>query len=125
MLLSIKSPEATVIPIMQKDAKLIIYAGLTFITAFIFPFRLDRQMVRGIIALSEIVGIFVDTPLSADEERDVEYLHAKVRFGEFYDFTGIESFYKASKTSEIHIDKAKMSVDEAAEQIFLFLLEVK
>ena len=96
MLLSIKSPEATVIPIMQKDAKLIIYAGLNFITAFIFPFRLDRQMVRGIIALSEIVGIFVDTLLSADEERDVEYHHAKVRFGEFYDFTGIESFYKAS-----------------------------
>ena len=98
-------------------AKLMTDAGLIVITAFISPFRSERQMLRDMMAPGEFVEVFVDTPLSVAEERDVKGLYAKARSGQLKNFTGIDSPYEAPETPEIHIDTTTMSIDEAAEQI--------
>ena len=105
-------------------AKLMTDAGLIVITAFISPFRSERQMVRDMMAPGEFVEVFVDTPLSVAEERDVKGLYAKARSGQLKNFTGIDSPYEAPETPEIHIDTTTMSVDDAAEQIVKQLLGV-
>jgi bifunctional enzyme CysN/CysC len=106
-------------------AKLMTDAGLIVITAFISPFRSERHMVRDMMAPGEFVEVFVDTPLSVAEERDVKGLYAKARSGQLKNFTGIDSPYEAPETPEIHIDTTTMSIDDAAEQIVKFLLKVK
>ena len=103
-------------------AKLMTDAGLIVITAFISPFRSERQMVRDMMAPGEFVEVFVDTPLSVAEERDVKGLYAKARSGQLKNFTGIDSPYEAPETPEIHIDTTTMSIDDAAEQIVKQLL---
>ena len=106
-------------------AKLLTDAGLIVITAFISPFRSERQMVRDMMAPGEFVEVFVDTHLSVAEERDVKGLYAKARSGQLKNFTGIDSPYQAPETPEIHIDTTTMSIDEAAEQIMKYLLQAK
>ena len=103
-------------------AKLMTDAGLIVITAFISPFRSERQMVRDMMAPGEFVEVFVDTPLSVAEERDIKGLYAKARSGQLKNFTGIDSPYEAPETPEIHIDTTTMSIDDAAEQIVKILL---
>jgi bifunctional enzyme CysN/CysC len=103
-------------------AKLMTDAGLIVITAFISPFRSERQMVRDMMAPGEFIEVFVDTPLSIAEERDVKGLYAKARSGQLKNFTGIDSPYEAPETPEIHIDTTQMSIDDAAEQIVKQLL---
>lgn len=98
-------------------AKLMTDAGLIVITAFISPFRSEREMVRDMMAPGEFVEVFIDTPLSVAEERDVKGLYAKARSGQLKNFTGIDSPYEPPETPEIHIDTTKMSIDEAADQI--------
>ena len=106
-------------------AKLMTDAGLIVITAFISPFRSERQMVRDMMAPGEFVEVFVDTPLSVAEERDVKGLYAKARSGQLKNFTGIDSPYEAPEAPEIHIDTTKMTIDEAAEQIVKWLSKAK
>jgi bifunctional enzyme CysN/CysC len=103
-------------------AKLMTDAGLIVIAAFISPFRLERQMLRDMIAPGEFVEVFIDTPLSVAEERDVKGLYAKARSGQLKNFTGIDSPYEAPETPEIHIDTTKLSIDDAAEQIVKYML---
>ena len=103
-------------------AKLMTDAGLIVITAFISPFRSERQMVRDMMAPGEFVEVFVDTPLSVAEKRDVKGLYAKARSGQLKNFTGIDSPYEAPQTPEIHIDTITMSIDDAAERIVKILL---
>jgi bifunctional enzyme CysN/CysC len=104
-------------------AKLMADAGLIVITAFISPFRSERQMVRDMMATDEFVEVFVDTPLSVAEERDVKGLYAKARSGQLKNFTGIDSPYEAPETPEIHIDTTTMSIDEAAERIVKYFFD--
>ena len=103
-------------------AKLMTDAGLIVITAFISPFRSERQMVRNMMAPGEFIEIFIDTPLSVAEERDVKGLYAKARSGQLKNFTGIDSPYEAPETPEIHIDTTKMDSDKAAEEIVKLLV---
>ena len=104
-------------------AALLSDAGLIVITAFISPFRSERQMVRDMMAPGEFVEVFVDTPLSVAEERDVKGLYAKARSGQLKNFTGIDSPYEAPETPEIHIDTTAMSIDNAAEIIVKHVLD--
>ena len=105
-------------------AKLMTDAGLIVITAFISPFRSERQMVRDMMAPGEFVEVFVDTRLSVAEERDVKGLYAKARSGQLKNFTGIDSPYEAPETPEIHIDTTRMTIDDAAEKIVKWVLRV-
>ena len=102
-------------------AKLMTDAGLIVITAFISPFRSERQMLRDMMAPGEFVEVFVDTPLSVAEERDVKGLYAKARSGQLKNFTGIDSPYEAPKTPEIHIDTTTTSIDDAADNVINYL----
>ena len=98
-------------------AKLMTDAGLIVITAFISPFRSEREMVRQMVAPGEFIEVFIDTPLHVAEERDVKGLYAKARSGELKNFTGIDSPYEPPEAPEIRIDTTEMSIEQAAEQI--------
>ena len=98
-------------------AKLMTDAGLIVITAFISPFRAERDMVRAMLPADEFIEVFVDTPLAEAERRDVKGLYRKARAGELRNFTGIDSPYEPPETPEIHIDTSRMSAEEAADLI--------
>lgn len=98
-------------------AKLMTDAGLIVITAFISPFRSEREMVRKMMAPGEFIEIFIDTALAEAEQRDVKGLYKKARSGELKNFTGIDSPYEVPENPEIHIDTAKMTPQQAAELI--------
>ncbi len=105
-------------------AKLMTDAGLIVITAFISPFRAERQMVRDMMAPGEFIEIFVDTPLAEAERRDVKGLYKKARAGSLRNFTGIDSPYEAPASPEIHIDTTRLSAEQAARLIIGELLGV-
>jgi bifunctional enzyme CysN/CysC len=98
-------------------AKLMTNAGLIVLTAFISPFRAERGMVRSMMPAGEFIEIFIDTPLSVAEERDVKGLYKKARSGQLRNFTGIDSPYEAPIAPDIHIDTTKMGAEAAAELI--------
>lgn len=103
-------------------AKLMSDAGLIVITAFISPFRAEREMVRGMLPEGEFIEIFIDTPLAEAEKRDVKGLYKKARAGQLKNFTGIDSPYEAPETPEIRIDTTAMTPEEAADLIIDRLL---
>ncbi|MEQ8309602.1 MAG: sulfate adenylyltransferase subunit CysN [Sphingopyxis sp.] len=103
-------------------AKLMTDAGLIVITAFISPFRAEREMVRGMMPEGEFLEIFIDTPLEEAERRDVKGLYKKARAGQLKNFTGIDSPYEAPDQPEIRIDTTAMTPDEAADLIIDRLL---
>jgi len=103
-------------------SKLMADAGLIVITAFISPFRSERDMVRGMMQPGEFVEIFIDTPLEVAEQRDVKGLYAKARAGQLKNFTGIDSPYEPPETPALHIDTTQMSPEEAADLIVARLI---
>ena len=103
-------------------ARLMADAGLIVITAFISPFRAERDMVRAMIPGSEFIEIFIDTPLAEAEKRDVKGLYKKARSGALKNFTGIDSPYEAPDTAEIRIDTTAMGAEAAADMIVQKLL---
>jgi len=98
-------------------ARLMADAGLIVLTAFISPFRAEREMVRKMMSEGEFIEVFVDTPLAEAEERDTKGLYAKARAGELKNFTGIDSPYEPPEAAEIRIDTTKISPAEAADLI--------
>lgn len=98
-------------------AKLMTDAGLIVLTAFISPFRAERDMVRAMLPSGEFTEIFIDTPLEVAEARDVKGLYKKARSGALKNFTGIDSPYEAPTDPDIHIDTTKISPEDAAEMI--------
>jgi bifunctional enzyme CysN/CysC len=106
-------------------AKLMTDAGLIVLTAFISPFRAERDMVRGMMAEGEFIEIFVDTPLDVAEARDVKGLYKKARSGALKNFTGIDSPYEAPVSPEIRVNTVDMSVEEAADHIIRAILPLK
>ncbi|MEI4507674.1 sulfate adenylyltransferase subunit CysN [Sphingopyxis sp. CCNWLW253] len=103
-------------------AKLMSDAGLIVITAFISPFRVEREMVRGMLPEGEFIEVFIDTPLAEAERRDVKGLYKKARAGQLKNFTGIDSPYEAPESPEIRIDTTAMTPEEAADLIIDRLL---
>jgi len=98
-------------------AKLMTDAGLIVITAFISPFRAERQMVREMMGAGEFIEIHIDTALDEAEKRDVKGLYKKARSGQLANFTGIDSPYEAPEAPEIHIDTTKLTPEQAADLI--------
>ncbi len=105
-------------------AKLMTDAGLIVLTAFISPFRAERQMVRSMLPEGEFVEVFVDTPLKVAEERDVKGLYKKARAGELKNFTGIDSPYEEPADAEIRVNTTEMSPKEAAQHIVDWLFDL-
>ncbi len=107
-------------------AKLMVDAGLIVLTAFISPFRAERNMVRNMLGEDEFMEIFVDTPLDICEQRDPKGLYKKARSGEIKNFTGLDSPYEEPECADIHLYSANMEIEEAAdivvEKITKFLI---
>ncbi|ATE63974.1 sulfate adenylyltransferase subunit CysN [Rhizorhabdus dicambivorans] len=98
-------------------ARLMTDAGLVVITAFISPFRAEREMVRAMMAPGEFVEVHIDTTLAEAEKRDVKGLYRKARSGELKNFTGIDSPYEPPEAPEIRIDTSAMTAEQAADHI--------
>jgi len=106
-------------------AKLMADAGLIVLTAFISPFRAERDMVRSMLPEGEFIEIFVDTPLEVAEARDVKGLYKKARSGQLKNFTGIDSPYEAPARPEITVNTVQMTPAEAAEHIVRQIMPLK
>ncbi|MES3081417.1 sulfate adenylyltransferase subunit CysN [Sphingomonas faeni] len=106
-------------------AKLMADAGLIVLTAFISPFRAERDMVRAMLPAGEFIEIFVDTPLDVAEGRDVKGLYKKARAGDLKNFTGIDSPYEAPLNAEIRVNTVEMTPAEAAAFIVRQIMPLK
>jgi bifunctional enzyme CysN/CysC len=106
-------------------AKLMADAGLIVLTAFISPFRVERDMVRTMLPDAEFIEIFVDTPLEVAEARDVKGLYKKARSGGLKNFTGIDSPYEPPLNPEIRVNTVEMTATEAAEYIIRQIMPLK
>ena len=102
-------------------AKLMVDAGLIVSTAFISPFRAERQMARALLADGEFIEIFIDTPLGVAEQRDPKGLYKKARRGDLKNFTGIDSPYERPESPELTLDTTAGTPAEAAEQVVEYL----
>jgi len=104
-----------------ETAKLFTDAGLIVLSAFISPFRSDRQMVRSLVEKTEFVEIFMSTPLRVCENRDPKGLYKKARDGQIKNFTGIDSEYEVPVSPEITLNTDESDVNECVNNIIDFL----
>jgi adenylylsulfate kinase len=102
-------------------ARLFVDAGLIVITAFISPFRRDRELARSLIGPEAFVEVFVDAPLAECERRDPKGLYKKARDGLIKEFTGVDSIYEAPDDPDIRINTLDDSVETVVEQISDYL----
>jgi adenylylsulfate kinase len=104
-----------------ETAKLMVDAGLLVLTAFISPFRVERDMVRNLVNDGEFIEVFIDTPLDVCESRDPKGLYKKARAGEIKHFTGIDSSYEVPNNPEITLDTSKNTLDQSVAQLVTYL----
>ena len=102
-------------------AKLFVDAGIVVSTAFISPYRNDRDRVRSIVEEGDMVEIFVECDIDICEQRDAKGLYKKARAGEIKEFTGISAPYEAPEKAELAIDSGKHSVEECAQMVIDYL----
>ncbi len=101
-------------------AKLFTDAGVVALTAFISPYRADRDQVRALMP-DDFIEVHVECPVDVCEQRDVKGLYKKARAGEIKEFTGVSAPYEAPLTPELTIDTSEQSVDASARQILAYL----
>lgn len=104
-------------------SKLMVDAGLVTLTAFISPYRQDRDRVREILEPKEFIEVYAKCSLEACESRDPKGLYRKARAGEIPEFTGISAPYEAPENPEIIVDTERYSVEETVTQIIAYLEE--
>jgi len=102
-------------------AKLFTDAGVINITAFISPYRADRDAVRGLMGEGDFVEAHVDCPVEVCERRDTKGLYKKARAGEIPEFTGISAPYEAPLTPEITVHTDRESEDDSLNVLLLYL----
>ncbi|MEZ6055080.1 MAG: adenylyl-sulfate kinase [Planctomycetaceae bacterium] len=102
-------------------AKLFADAGLITLTAFISPYRADRDAGRALLPAGEFVEIYVDASLETCEARDPKGLYKKARAGEIKGFTGIDDPYEAPEKPELVLDSNTKGIDELADEVIAYL----
>jgi adenylylsulfate kinase len=102
-------------------AKLFTNAGVLALTAFISPYRADRNAVRALLGPGEFIEVFMDTPIEICEARDPKGLYKKARAGQIKGFTGIDDPYEAPEKPELVLDGGKKSIDECADDVMAYL----
>jgi adenylylsulfate kinase len=102
-------------------AKLFCDAGLVTLTAFISPYRRDRDAVRATMKDGDFIEIFVDAPLDVCEKRDPKGLYKKARAGELKGFTGIDDPYEAPSKPELVLDAGAKDAEALADEVIAFL----
>lgn len=98
-------------------AKLFMEAGIIVLTAFISPFRSDRERVRGMVEHGDFMEIYCDSPIEVCETRDVKGLYKKARAGQIAEFTGISSPYEPPMSPEIAVNTGKEVLDICVQQV--------
>ncbi|WP_077328358.1 adenylyl-sulfate kinase [Virgibacillus siamensis] len=104
-------------------SKLMVDAGLFTLTAFISPYREDRDDVRELLEDGEFIEVFVNASVETCESRDPKGLYKKARAGEIKGFTGIDAPYEEPKNPEVTVDTDKQSLEESVQQIVAYLKE--
>lgn len=104
-------------------AKLFADAGTIVMTAFISPYRVDRDQARELIAEGRFVEVFVECPLEVCEERDTKGLYKKARAGEIKEFTGISAPYEPPVDPEVTVNTAELSLEESAHAVVSSLVK--
>lgn len=102
-------------------AKLFVDAGVITLTAFISPYREDRELARGLVKADEFIEVYVKCPLSECERRDVKGLYQKARNGEIPQFTGISSPYEEPVAPELVIDSDVQTIQESVQTVLSYL----
>jgi len=102
-------------------AKLFVDAGIMVATAFISPYRADRDQVRALVGAGDMLEIFIKCDVSVCEQRDPKGLYKKARAGEIPEFTGISAPYEEPRNPEIVVDSGLLSVDECAQTVVDYL----
>jgi len=102
-------------------AKLFADAGVICVTAFISPYRADRDLVRKIIPRDRFIEVFVNAPLDVCEQRDPKGLYAKARAKEIKEFTGISAPYEPPANPEVELRTDRLSVPESVAKILEYL----
>jgi adenylylsulfate kinase len=105
-------------------AKLFMDAGVVVLTAFVSPFRADRDKVRALVPEGDFIEIFCDAGLEVCEQRDPKGLYAKARAGEIKEFTGISSPYEAPEQPELRLETGRTLLDESVQQVLTYLQSV-
>ncbi len=104
-------------------AKLFVDAGSIVLTAFISPFKSERNFCRNLLEDGEFIEIFIDTPIEECEKRDPKGLYQKARQGDIKNFTGLDSPYEAPENPEITLSYSGQSPEESAQQLFEQLVQ--
>jgi adenylylsulfate kinase len=104
-------------------AQLFSQAGIISLTAFISPYRIDRDRVRNSLVPGEFIEVFVDTPIEVCEERDPKGLYKKARAGELKGFTGIDDPYEAPASPELVLFAAEKTPEQLADEVIAYLVE--
>ena len=104
-------------------AQLFSHAGVIGLTAFISPYRIDRDRIRNNLLPGEFIEVFVDTPIEVCESRDPKGLYKKARAGEIKGFTGIDDPYEAPASPELVLSAAEKTPDELADAVIAYLVE--
>lgn len=107
---------------ISEVAKLFLEAGVIVLTAFISPFRTDRNKARSLVG-KDFVEIYCECPLDVCEQRDVKGLYRRARAGEIKEFTGISSPYEPPENPELSISTSDKNVDECVDQILRYLVQ--
>lgn len=102
-------------------SKLMMEAGVVVLTAFISPFRRDRQIVRDLVDEEDFIEIFCDASLDTCEQRDPKGLYRKARNGEIQQFTGVSSPYEAPENPELVINTGKLPIEDCVSRVQQFL----
>jgi len=103
--------------------KLFLEAGVIALTAFISPFRADRERVRSLVPHGEFLEIYCRCPVEVCEQRDVKGLYRKARAGEIPEFTGVSSPYEEPLNAELVVDTAVLSLEESVAAVLKMLQE--
>ena len=102
-------------------AKLFSDAGVIAMTAFISPYRKDRDKARALLESGRFVEVYVKVPLDVAEQRDPKGLYKKARAGEIKEFTGISAPYEEPLSPEIVVDTAELDLDKSVDKVIHFL----
>jgi len=108
---------------ISEVAKLFADAGVITLTAFISPYRADRDKARDLLKPGEFIEIYVDCPLEECEKRDTKGLYKKARAGEIKEFTGISAPYEEPFSPELVLDTAVETLEESVEKVITYLTE--
>ena len=104
-------------------AKLFMEAGVIVLTAFISPFREDRNRVRAMVKPGEFVEIYCQCPIDVCEQRDIKGLYKKARRGEITQFTGISSAYEPPDAPELALNTAETDLQDCVQKVLQAFLE--